>query len=59
VSAICTVMGEARDELGNGASAWDVYVLVAEPRPGAAPDAYDDVIAIDRPVVVSVVGVAG
>jgi hypothetical protein len=59
VSAICTVSGEALDEFGNGASAWDIYVLIAEPRPGADPNDYDDVVAIDRPVVVSVEGGAG
>lgn len=59
VITICTILGEARDEFGNGASGWDVHVRFAEPRPGAATDDYYDIIAIDRPVVVGVVGVAG
>lgn len=59
VVTICTVGGEALDEFGNGASAWDVYVRFAEPRPGAAPNDYDDVIPLDRPVVVDAIGVAG
>jgi hypothetical protein len=59
VVTICTIGGEAPDELGNGASAWDVYVRFAEPRPGARPDDFDDVVALERPTVVDVVGVAG